>query len=332
MMTSGRHRSESRDRAAVAALLLMLGLGASALAQPLDPGPPPGRFVDIGGRRLHLHCTGSGSPTVVIEAGASAFAIDFALVQPEIARTTRVCSYDRAGSGWSDPRPDVETPIRVIRDLRALLDLGGEKPPFVMVGASRGGVFVRLFQAEYPADVMGFVLIDPTAEDQLFVMFEGRAVALTSLTPEQHRSMQTALPVAIPIPARQPQRGPPFDRLPPPLYATRIALDQKLIASMPPSVSAEVAAESGSGDYAMLSRLSAARKDDPSLLGDMPLIVLTRGLGQSAAQQAAHAELARMSRAGHHMVAPDSYHEIHLSHPEVVVKAVSDVIAGARRR
>jgi len=303
-------------------LLLAVLLGA----QQLEIGSAPGRLFDLGGRRLHLHCTGSGSPTVVIEAGASAFAIDFALVQPEISMTTRVCTYDRAGSGWSDARPDVETPIRVIRDLKALLDAAGEKPPFVMVGASRGGVFVRLFQAEYPADVVGFVLIDPTAEDQLFVMLQGKGVALTSLTPEQHRSMQSTLPATIAVPSRQPQTGAPFDRLPPPLYETRIALDRKLIASMPRTVSAEVAAESGSGDYAMLSRLSAARKANPGLLGDMPMIVLTRGRGSSPDQQAAHAEIARMSRIGRHMVVTDAYHEIHLSHPEVVVKAVNEVV------
>src|SRR5687767_6187517 len=167
-------------------LLLALLLGV----QQVEIGSAPGRLIDIGGRRLHLHCTGNGSPTVLIEAGASSFAIDFALVQPQIAQATRVCSYDRARSGWSDPRPDVDTPIRVIRDLRRLLDTAGEKGPFVMVGASRGGVFVRLFQAEYPSDVAGLVLIDPTAEDRLFVMHEGKAVALTSLTPEQHRATQ----------------------------------------------------------------------------------------------------------------------------------------------
>jgi pimeloyl-ACP methyl ester carboxylesterase len=106
-------------------------------AQQVEIAPAPGRLVDLGSRQLHLHCTGAGGPTVIIEAGASAFAIDFSLVQPEVARTTRVCSYDRAGSGWSDPRPDVDTPIRVVHDLRALLDRAGEKPPFVMVGASR---------------------------------------------------------------------------------------------------------------------------------------------------------------------------------------------------
>jgi pimeloyl-ACP methyl ester carboxylesterase len=201
-----------------------------------------------------------------------------------------------------------------------------------MVGASRGGVYVRLFQAEYPDDVVGLVLIDPTAEDQLFVMFEGRGVALTSLTPDQHRAMQATLPETIPIPSRQPQTGAPFDRLPPALYETRVALDRKLIASMPPTVSAGVAAESGSGDYAMLSRLSAARRANPVLLGDMPLIVLTRGRGSSPDQQAAHAELARMSRLGRHMVVGDAYHEIHLSHPEVVIEAVNGAILQARQR
>ena len=315
----------------MASATVVLGaIAALPAAQTSDGVSAPGRLVDIGGRRLHLHCTGRGTPTVVIEAGASAFAIDFALVQPEIAGTTRVCSYDRAGSGWSDPAVDVGTPMRVIRDLRALLDTAGEKPPYVMVGASRGGTYVRLFQAEYPADVAGLVLVDPTAEDQLFVMFQGKGVAITSLTPEQHQAMQSALPATLPIPSRPPQTGPPFDRLPQPLYDTRVALDRKLIASMPPSVGADVAAESGKGDYETLTRLSAARRATPNLLGEMPLIVLTRGRGSSPDQQRAHAELARMSRAGEHLVVPDAYHEIHLSNPDVVVKAISDVVARTR--
>ena len=90
-----------------------------ALAQQVDIGPAPGRLIDIGGRKLHLNCTGRGSPTVILEAGASSFALDWSLVQPEIARVQRVCSYDRAGSGWSDPRADVETPARVVADLHA---------------------------------------------------------------------------------------------------------------------------------------------------------------------------------------------------------------------
>jgi pimeloyl-ACP methyl ester carboxylesterase len=323
-------------RRAVLVVCFLLTPAVITLAQntagATDPGQPLGRLVDVGGRRLHLHCMGSGSPTVVIEAGASSFAIDFALVQPEIAKMTRVCSYDRAGSGWSDQRKDVETPTRVIRDLRALLDAAAEQGPFVMVGASRGGMFVRLFQAEYPRDIAGLVLIDPTAEDRLFVMYQGKSVALTFLTPEQHRATQPAPRASLPIPTRPAQTGPPFDRLPPPLYEKRVALDRKLIASMAPTVSAEIVVESGTGDYEMLSRLSGARKATPTLLGDMPVIVLTRGLNVSPEQQAAHAEISRMSRNSRHLVVTGSYHEIHLSHPEAVVRAVADVLTAVRNK
>src|SRR6185503_7396802 len=140
-------------------------------------GPPPGRLVDVGGRKLHVNCAGSGSPTVVLEAGASSFALDWSLVQPEIARTQRVCSYDRAGSGWSDPRPDVETPARIAADLHAALAAAGERPPYVLVGHSAGGLYVRLYQLEHPNEVVGLVLVDPATEDRLFTLFQGRAVA-----------------------------------------------------------------------------------------------------------------------------------------------------------
>ena len=94
-------------------------------AQIGDIGAPPGTLIDIGGRKLHVHCPGSGSPNVILEAGAQAFAIDWTLVQPEIARTNRVCSYDRAGSGWSDPAVAVETPATVVADLHVALQAGG---------------------------------------------------------------------------------------------------------------------------------------------------------------------------------------------------------------
>ena len=311
-------------------MLVLLASTTPTVAQETDAGPPLGRLVDVGGRRLHLHCSGSTAPTVVIEAGAGAFAIDFALVQPELAKAARVCSYDRAGSGWSDARPDVETPIRVVRDLRRLLDTAGEKGPFVMVGASRGGAYVRLFQAEYPADVAGLVLVDPAAEDRLFTMYQGKPVPIVSLTAEQYASL--APNGAVPIPTRQPQTGSPFDRLQPDLYARRVALDRRMIAGMPATVPAEVVAEFSAADYAMLSRLSAAKRSTPNLLGAMPLVVLTRGLDASPDQQEAHAALAKLSRNSRHTVVPGSYHEIHLSHPQAVVDAILDVVGAVRER
>ena len=161
-----------------AVVLALLLTSMAALAQPADIGQPPGRLVDVGGRTLHLHCVGTGSPTVILEAGASSFALDWSLVQPEVARNQRVCAYDRAGSGWSEPRLDVETPARIVIDLHTALMAAGEKPPFLMTGASAGGLYVRLYQLDYPADVAGLVLVDPATEDRLFTMFQQRAVPI----------------------------------------------------------------------------------------------------------------------------------------------------------
>jgi pimeloyl-ACP methyl ester carboxylesterase len=310
--------------------VLALCASAPCIAQTLDVGPPLGRLVDIGGRRLHLHCTGVGSPTVVIEAGASSIAIDFALVHPEVAKTTRVCSYDRAGSGWSDQRTDVETPMRIARDLHALLEAAGETPPYVMVGASRGGILVRVFQAEYPSSVAGLVLIDPGFEERLLTVFQGNQVTIASLTAEQYRSLLPSGPV--PVQKRPPQTGPPFDRLPTALYETRVALDRRELDRLPPMAPPDFLAEYSEGERAALARLKAARQASGAVLGDMPVIVLTRGRGASPELQAAHAELSRISRNARHQIVPDAYHEIHLSHPDVVAKAIGDVLAAVRNK
>src|SRR5215467_3166402 len=119
--------------------------------------PPPGQMIDIGGRKLHLDCTGKGSPTVVLMAGGGAFSIDWALVQPKIAESTRVCSYDRAGLAWSDPGPADETVEQTIADLHTLLRAAAEKPPFLMAGASIGGIYVRAYQHKFSGEVAGLV-------------------------------------------------------------------------------------------------------------------------------------------------------------------------------
>ena len=121
------------------------------LAFPLfaQIGEPPGRLVDIGGRKMHIHCTGSGAPTVILESGASSFSIDWSLVQPEIAKKKRVCSYDRARIEWSDPGP-LDTASNIVQDLRTLLRAANEKEPYVLVGASMGGIYVRVFQMLAP--------------------------------------------------------------------------------------------------------------------------------------------------------------------------------------
>jgi pimeloyl-ACP methyl ester carboxylesterase len=133
--------------------------GASTIARA-TPGPS-GNRVDIGDRALFISCTGTGSPTVMLEAGSGNSADTWAGVQPEIARFTRVCSYNRAGLGQSDPAP---TGVRTVQDsvdnLHALLAAADISGPIVLAGHSLGGLIVRLYASQYPDEVVGLVLVD----------------------------------------------------------------------------------------------------------------------------------------------------------------------------
>ena len=122
--------------------------------------PHPGRLVDVGGHQLHIHCTGRGTPIVVLEAPASAMSASWARVQDALAQTTRVCSYDRAGLGWSERGDGPFDPDQVPLELQSLLTGAGEKPPFVIAGAGLGAAFARTFAARYPRTVEAVVLLD----------------------------------------------------------------------------------------------------------------------------------------------------------------------------
>ncbi|HEX9579572.1 MAG TPA: alpha/beta hydrolase [Gemmatimonadales bacterium] len=135
-------------------------------AQGPDIGPPPGKLVDVGGYRLHLDCRGSASPTVVIDVGAGAWSIFFTHIQEEIAAEARVCTYDRAGMGWSDPSPLPRTRERMVQELHALLRRSDVPAPYVLVGHSLGGLNVRAFATQHPDEVAGVVLVESAHEDQ----------------------------------------------------------------------------------------------------------------------------------------------------------------------
>ena len=122
--------------------------------------PPPGQMVDIGGQRLHLYCLGTGNPTVILEAAAPGWSLYWSTVQPQLARTTRVCAYDRAGLGWSDRGPLPRTGQRMAKELHCLLERAGIAGPYVLVGHSLGGLVARLYQHDYPQEVVGMVLVD----------------------------------------------------------------------------------------------------------------------------------------------------------------------------
>ena len=125
--------------------------------------PPPGRLIDFGPRRLHLYEQGSGSPAVILEAGIAGTSLGWALVQPEIAKFTRVCGYDRAGLGWSDAALSVPSVSDALIDLHTLLSRANVPPPYVLVGHSFGGLLVRAYAHRMPEEVAGLILIDPVS-------------------------------------------------------------------------------------------------------------------------------------------------------------------------
>jgi pimeloyl-ACP methyl ester carboxylesterase len=155
-------------------LLAISGLIYQTIASAVDARrfPPPGKLVDVGGYRMHIHVTGQGNPTVVLDAGAGATSLDWFAVQPEVSKFTQVCSYDRPGLGWSDASPLSRTSKEMVRELHTVLLKAGISGPFVLVGHSFGGFNVQLFAHEYPGETAGIVLVDSSHED-----FEAKAPA-----------------------------------------------------------------------------------------------------------------------------------------------------------
>jgi pimeloyl-ACP methyl ester carboxylesterase len=138
----------------------------NATRKDLHATPAPGRMVDVGGYKLHILCEGAGAPAVVLDTGLGGSMVDWGYVQPQVAEFTRVCSYDRAGMGYSDPSPSARTSRQISRELSRLIQNSGIDSPIVLVGASLGGLYVRAFAYEDPASVAGLVLVDASHEDQ----------------------------------------------------------------------------------------------------------------------------------------------------------------------
>src|SRR6266581_4367311 len=154
-------------------ILLVLAVVAGVVYQGITSAvdasmyPPPGRLVDVSGYRLHIHCTGSGGPgpAIILDAGNGGSSLDWSLVQPGVATFTRVCSYDRAGYGWSESGPTPRSSGRIVRELHTLLVNTGVPGPYVLVGHSFGGLNMRLYAYTYPQEVAGLVLVDSSHEN-----------------------------------------------------------------------------------------------------------------------------------------------------------------------
>ena len=320
----------------LAALLLIASLlGTLSRSRLLARYPTIGQLVDVGGYRLHLYCLGRGEPTVIIESGMGGPGISWAHIQPGVARITRVCVYDRAGIGWSDPGPRLRTAEIIAEELHALLANAAVPGPYVLVGYSSGGLVTRLFAYRYPQEVAGMVLIDAAHGEQL-ERLQANAWLLPVLPrlfgvlPLLARSGILALaPGLMPLPGKT--------QLPGEAYATY----QALMAADPDFVTAV------HGEFlAVAENLALARVvDSTETLGDMPLIVIANSqsdgmdtAGLSPAQQSyervrheLQGELAALSTNGRLVIAYGSGHDIPFQRPDLVIDAVSEVIIAARR-
>lgn len=291
--------------------------------------PPPGQMIDMGGRKLHLYCTGKGSPTVILIAGGGAFSIDWALVQPKVAEQTRVCSYDRAGLGWSDPGPAEETVEETVSDLHALLHASGEKGPFILVGASIGGIFIQAYQRAFPEDVAGLVFSNSANR----VGFKGKDKGglIWELTEADIRS-GFPLPESMkqgPMPTREDD---PFDRLPSDLQKVRLWLDVRLWEQSDPSKATPDALLSWRTEF--LKELDETQPGKKPPLKSLPVVVVSSNPPATDAARHSRDEagprLDFLSSNTLHITATGSGHEIHLYQPDHVVEGVLQAATAVR--
>ncbi len=318
--------------------------------QDIQTSPPLGRSIEAGGHKLHIRCTGSGSPTVVFEAGAGAFSLDWWNVQAEVSKFTRACSYDRAGFAWSEPGPTPRTGDRIAEELHALLNNAGEKPPYLMVGHSFGGIYVRIFQSKYPNEVAGVVLVDSSHEDMHLAIGRMGSKTMKLVQPRLYPSKEEWAKLFVPVPDEKPSQGPPagpmiirrsgttdlpeeFRTLPLEVQCLRAsAVSQESYFEM------DIDSRDNMGES--LAQLFAGRKVAEFPLGGIPLIVLSRGSQDGPEPKLTpeqvrllaeervrlQADLAKLSRKGSQQIVEGSGHDIHLDQPKIVVSAIRRVL------
>ena len=317
-----------------------IALGCASLSGAADAPAPIGRLVDLGGFRLHVHCTGQGKSMVVIENGLGDFSFDWLRVQTEVADFARVCTYDRAGYAWSDPGPKPRTFAQINFELRTALAKLGERGPFVLVGHSYGGPLVRNFAMTYPRDVAGIVLVDAAFEGQRVGIGDKKTMQLgedprgRAIPPIREHISGSDKPV-IPV-----QLSESLANNPPQLdsfYKVLPAEDQKLQlwAQVQPNMyDAENSQREWSSEY-FAKWLASSQTGS---LGSLPLLVLTRAEGGHAEGQTdvpadrlerermeGQAKLVQLSSNSKQIIV-HSGHNMELEAPKEVVAAIRKMV------
>jgi pimeloyl-ACP methyl ester carboxylesterase len=298
-------------------VLASVGAGYETVREHLDADayPMAGQLVDVGGHRLHLHCTGSGSPTVVLQPGGGDMSSVMGWIAPAVAVHTRVCVYDSAGRGWSEASDVTQDGSQMMTDLHTLLHRGGVPGPYVLAGHSFGGLYVRIFAAKYPDEVAGLVLIDSTG---------------------------ASLP-----PSTSPQSWGPDDILErcSVLASTSARLGVGRFfglgyGSLPQQSAGQVGAKIATSTSLRSTideflQASASEHEAAALtdFGHKPLFVLTAGSGSDAAWMAAQDQTATLStNSVHHVVQGASHPDLLLDKADAAVtaQAILDVVSSVR--
>ena len=300
------------------------GLIYQAVAERIDQRnfPPPGQLLDVGGYKLHINCIGQGSPTVILDAAGGNSSASWGLVQPDLARSTRVCAYDRAGMGWSERGPLPRDLKQHAGELHALLSGAGIEGPYVMVGHSYGGRVALVYAKEYPSEVVGIALVDPgKLDDDSRFPPENRADLAT-----ERRTVAVARWLA-------------------PFGVVRLLLPQADYADLPTQ---ERAANNAFNvttkffrtirdQYRVLPQTYLQQRDVTDL-GSMPLIVLSATIPDDETRRVwteMNGELTRLSTAGAHHVVDGATHAELLYKREYVrmtIDAIQQIVDTARGR
>lgn len=310
----------------------------------MAPTPPPGRLIDIGTHRLHLHCVGSGTPTVVFDPALGASSLSWSLVHAAVAKLTRACVYDRAGFGWSEAGPLPRTAGRVADELHALLRGASIDPPFILVGHSFGGLVAQLFAARHREELAGLVLIEPAipeewaspGHEQRALIARGERLCRYGEAAARYgvaRIIASLARVGALTPARAlvklVSRGglrredegflAPVGRLPP---EVRRLVPQ---AWVQPKFFSALGSQIGSiGE----SAAEVIREALPQY-GELPVALITSE-GAPPRRTQADAALASRSRRGRHVFATNSGHWVPLDAPQVVIDTIAAMIAETR--
>lgn len=293
--------------------------------------PPPGRLVDVGGYKLHLYCEGEGDPTVIILAGSGAPSMYYWLIQNEAAKTTRVCTYDRAGNGWSEEGSGDLSPTGQVDDLKALLTNAGIQPPYILAGHSYGGYIARLYAQAYPQETTALVMIDSAHEDQWTSFPQSIRESATRMYSGPNKPFNVFLMILLrSLQALLPIEDPMAEYFPPDVAETLIAV-KKLHPTLVYTVKAEV------------SEMALGISPRVEHLGNLPMVVITHGvptmlMGQSddanagfeRVNQEMQTRLLSLSTQTRQVFAEQSNHdEIPVKQADLVVNAIREVISQA---